>query len=219
MNCRNTLGFTPPNQAPGETNRQNSQPPGNNADNKLLLPAAGFTLVETVITLGLFVMVSLALMFMLDGFGKIFYSQQALLNAAGSARQAMTAISNSTVQAANVLATSTIAGTLYTSSATTTILLLPAVDNTGNVAANKYDTVIFYASSGKLYEIQQPDVSSSRLAFAKTLSDTLANISFTYNNSNFLQVSQLTVDLQTRSIVHGQTLQAHLAETLNLKNH
>ncbi len=181
---------------------------------------SGFTLIELLIVIFVTGLLITALFNLFDGHSSLFRFQQAQVAVAGSARTVMNEFKFQTLQAKRVLASQTIGGTVYNSGSATLVLQLPAVDSSNNIIANTWDYAVFYSSGTNVYERIEPNAASSRRAVSRLLSDTLSSIIFTYDDASFPLVRTVSVDLQTlKQLRGGQTVAAHLAEKVNLRNY
>lgn len=178
----------------------------------------GFTLTETVITISLSVLALLALVNLFFIFNSIYGYQQAFIATAGSAGAAINSFEAAILPANHVLASHAFSGTTYSSGAMTLVLELPTIDNSGNIVYGAKDYIVFYASSTKLYRLVQADAQSARSSGLTQLSATLNSLSFTYDNVNFAQVTNVTADIQTQAQFKQQVVQSHLREKLYLRN-
>lgn len=179
----------------------------------------GFLLVELIITLGLLIMVLGAIFYIYEGYIKTFNSTQAQVSVTESARVAMNEIQNYTREATQVLNSYVFSGTAYSSGPNVLVLALPSKNSSGDVISGKSDYAVFYVSGKKLYRLSQPDASSARTGGSRQLTDQLGSLTFTYNNGDFTQVSNIIADLQTQTQVRGQTIKTRIEEQINLKNH
>ena len=176
--------------------------------------ASGFTLVEMVIVLLVMAILLLGFLMLYDWHTKIYNYEVAFVRVTSASRSSLQTLSSNASQAHQVLASSS----GYSSGSQTLILQLPSVDNTGELIAGKWDTMIFYASSTNFYFSAQPDASSARPAGIKLLSDSLNSLTFTYNNADVTQATKVTVDMDNRLQVRNQTVDSHVQQDLYLKN-
>lgn len=179
---------------------------------------SGFTLVETVIVIGISVMALVALTNLFLIFNSIYGYQQAFMASAGSAGGAMNAFEAAILPAGQVLSSHSFSGTPYSSEATTLVLSLPAMDSSGNIIAGTKDYIVFYSSGTNLYRLTEAGVGSVRISGLKQLSTTLQSISFTYDNEDFTKVTNVIAEIQTQAEFKQQAVQSHLREQLYLRN-
>ncbi|MDP2651800.1 MAG: hypothetical protein Q8O94_01555, partial [bacterium] len=151
-------------------------------------------------------------------FNSIYGYQQISMATAGSSAAAMNAFEAAVLPAEEVLASHDFSGTTYSSEATTLVLQLPAVDSSGNIIPNAKDYVAFYTSSTNLYRLVQASAGSMRVSGRTQLSTTLSSLSFTYDDSDFTNVTNIIADIQTQAQFKEETVQSNLHEQLYLRN-
>lgn len=178
----------------------------------------GFTLVETIVVISLTLISLAALVNMFVIFSSLNGYQQAVIATDGSASIAMNAFEAAVLPASKVLVSRTFSGTLYTTSATTLVLQLPAVNSSGTIINGVSDYIVFYRSSNILYQLTEVGSGSARRPGQVMLSATLSTLSFTYDNVDVTKATAVTVDLQTSQQYKTQTAQGHLREQLYLRN-
>ncbi|MFZ3044085.1 MAG: type II secretion system protein [Minisyncoccia bacterium] len=178
----------------------------------------GFTLIETLIVIGISVVSLIALVNLFLTFNSIYGYEQAFVATAGSASSAMNAFEAAVLPASQVLVSHDFSGTTYSSGATTLVLSIPSVDGSGNVIAGTEDYVVFYLSAASLYRRTLPGAGSVRTAGIKTLSTTLHTLSFTYDNADFTKVTSVIIDIVTQANYKQQLVQSHLNEKMFLRN-
>ena len=178
----------------------------------------GMTLVEAVVTIGISTVALLALMNLFFIFNSIYGYQMAFVAAAGSASAAMNAFEASILPAERVLAFHDFSGTIYTSSADTLVLELPAFDDSGDIVSGAKDYVVFYVSAGTLYRLVEADEQSARHSGRTQLSAVLDALSFTYDTADVTNATNIIVDIETRAQFKQQTVHGSLREQLYLRN-
>jgi prepilin-type N-terminal cleavage/methylation domain-containing protein len=151
----------------------------------------GFTLIEVVLVIVLFTMLSLAVMDMYSGQNKIFNFQSSELIITNDARMALDEIDNYVRGSNRVLA----AYDTYTTGASTLILQMHSLDATGIMIPGTFDTVLFYMDGSKLMRKLIPDASSSRQASEKMLADNVTSLTFTYNNADISLVTEVSEEI------------------------
>ena len=82
----------------------------------------GVTLIETLVAVGLFIFIAMALFVVYEVYGKIYNLGAAHFSAVGGSRSALTQLSNFTSQANRILQSSAINGVNYVSGTTTLVL-------------------------------------------------------------------------------------------------
>jgi len=178
----------------------------------------GYTLVEIIIVLGISTLILLAIVNLFIVFNTIYGYQQAFIATAGSNGTAMNALEAAILPADLVLASHDFSGIPYASGVTTLVLQLPAIDVSGNIITDTKDYVAFYTSSGSLFRITAAGVGSVRVSGLKKLSTTLNSLTFTYDNADFAQVTNITADITTQTSYKQQVVQSHLSRQWYLRN-
>lgn len=178
----------------------------------------GFSLIETMVVLGISVAALVALVNLFLMFNAIYGYQQAFIASAGSAGTTMNALEAAILPADQVLASHAFSGDAYTSSATTLVLELPSIDSSGALIVGAKDYVAFYASGASFFRRTEAAEGSMRVSGVKTLSTTVSSISFTYDSADFTKVTNITTDLKMQATFKQQTMQSHLSGQWYLRN-
>lgn len=181
-------------------------------------PARGFTLLESVVVVGVTALALGALANLFFIFNALYGYERVFLAVAGSSSEAMSAFEAAVLPAEEVLASHDFSGTVYESATTTLVLMLPAVDSSGDVIAGAKDYVAFHAEAGVLYRTVLADAGSVRTSGTKRLTSTLSSLSFTYDDSNLSQATSITVDIETQAAFKERVVQNRLHERLYLRN-
>lgn len=178
---------------------------------------SGFTLLETVLTVGIvsLLMGGLALLFLF--FSNLYQYELAYIRA-HSAGSAIRSIAGLTLQAQSVLGSHTFGSGSYTSNSTTLVLKIPTVDASGVVIPLTYDYMVVYVSGSNLYQQLEPDASSARVGGVKLLTDSLKTLLFTYDNADYTQVTRVTVDITTEVIEKTKIVTNHIRQDMPLRN-
>lgn len=178
----------------------------------------GFTLIETVIVISIYTLALGALVNLFLIFNSLYNHQQAFIVTAGSAGTSVNALEAAILPADHVLASYSFSGTTYSSATTTLVLELPSLDSSGVAISGTKDYIVFYRSGSTLYRLTQAHATSARVSGLQQLSTTVNSLIFTYDSSDFTQVTNVTVDILTQSQVKLQTIQSRLQERLYLRN-
>lgn len=178
-----------------------------------------FTLIETVIVMGLGASMMVTLGLLIYNFNKMSSYEKTLSRSSDSAGALMRDIESLALPADAVLQTHTFATGTYTSSSTALVLEIPSINASGNVIANTYDYAVFYIVGTQAYRLLEVNALSSRVGGTKLLSSTLNTLTFTYNDVSYTQVHTITVDIQTRAQVKQDILSDHRREQIRLRNH
>lgn len=179
---------------------------------------SGFTLIETIVVIGILVIVMFGIYLIYTGFYNVYNSQQAQINVSSSAGQSIYEVENYTLQADQVLSSHSFSATTYTTDADTLVLEIPSIDSSGDIVSSKYDYVAFYLSGNNFYRILAPDASSSRKAGTRQLSNAAQSLTFTYDTATMSLVKEVTIDFTTQTTVRGKIISNHLHQILHLRN-
>ncbi len=179
----------------------------------------GVTLIETLISVGLFILISLALFGVYEVFGKIYNLGGAHFTAVGGARASLTNVSNLTAQAYRALSSRTVNGINYASGSSTLVLQLPAIDSTGKTINSAWDYAAFYVSSTNFYRSLEISTTSARVGGLKLLSNTIVSVNFSYDNIDFTQVRKVTAAVTTTAVENRVPVQSRASEQIFLKNY
>ncbi len=179
---------------------------------------SAFTLLEVVIALALFSLMLLALVRFFISYNTSYGFERVLVSTSHSASLLMDEVTGAILPADQVLTSHTFSGVSRTSSASTLVLELPAIDATGAVIAGSYDYIAFYTDGTSVYEAVDANASSSRTSRTRLLSDTIQSLTFSYDNVSFPAVTSVTVDVTTSASFKTQSTQTHLREQVYLRN-
>ena len=157
--------------------------------------ARGFTILETVLVIALFVIIMSALATLYLSFSTSTVVTETLADSAGRSAAALSVLHADISAAESTLASSDFSGTTYFSGANSLVLALPSIDASGNVISGKTDYLAYYVSGGSLYRRLAPDAASSRTGSVKVLLESIGSISFTYDNLDYNAVTKITTDL------------------------
>ncbi len=139
----------------------------------------GLTLVETLIVLVVFILVSgLLITIMINTLG-LFYKESSTRTQGLSINDALSKIRSSIKQSSGVV-TSFTSGATYTSSASQLILKLTSVDSSNNLVMNTFDYFVFFLDGSLLRFKSFPDVLSSRKAQDQIFSTNVKSLQFKY---------------------------------------
>lgn len=177
-----------------------------------------FTLLEVVITIGIFLIMFIALVNFFVSSNSTFNYDKSYVDTASGAETVMTAVSASVLPADQVVASHAFSTGTQTTSTTTLVLELPAVDSTGAIVSGAYDYVAFYQAGSSAYERIEANAGSARKTATKLLTDKLSSLTFSYDASDMTLVTRVTVDVQTQATAKESTLSNHLTKQLRLRN-
>lgn len=178
-----------------------------------------FTAVETVIVIGLSLLILLALQNLFFNFNSVLGADGGLISAASGAGRIVREAEAVILPADRVLASHTFSGTVYASGPATLVLELPAVDNTGASVSGKYDYAAVYITGTTAYRLLEADPASARVSGTKQLSTAVQTLAFAYDNADYAQVKKVAIDARTQVVVKGQTFSGHVRQQVYLRNH
>jgi type II secretory pathway pseudopilin PulG len=178
----------------------------------------GFTIVETLIVLAIFIVMTVTLGYLYVGYNKSFVYVQATVDVAGSAGSVVSEVSDAVKQATRVVTSHTFSSTNRTTGANVLVVELPSIDSSGNILAGDFDYVAFYMTGVNVYMAIDADSSSSRTSVTKILSDTGQSLGFTYDNGDMSLVTMVNVNIQTSKVVLSQTVSSSLHQQVYLRN-
>ncbi len=156
-----------------------------------LQPQKGFTLIELIIVVALFSVISIVLTSLFIGHNRIYRTQTAELDVTGDARTALDDIDSYVRQANRALATYS----TYTATGQVLILQIQSVNSSNQLVAGKFDHVVYYLSGNGLFRRVFPDASSVRAGGIKKLANNVNGLTFTPNNANYALVTEVTTDI------------------------
>ncbi len=178
----------------------------------------GFTLTETVIVIGLYVVILLAITNAYLSFTRLYAYQQTFVPVAQSAGGALDAITAAVLPASQVLAQYTFSGTTRSSSSTALVIESPSYNSSGSIIVGKYDYIVFYLSGTDLYRVTAIGAGSVRTAGTKRVGSMVNSLTFTYDNTDFALVTNVDTDIITQTVVRGQTVGSRLHQQTFLRN-
>lgn len=177
-----------------------------------------FTLIEIVITIAISTILILAITQLYALYGRTIASQEATIGVTLGASGIMEAVRAAGLQADHIVASHTFSGVTHSSSATTVIFELPAIDVSGAIIEGVYDYVGISASDTRVYRFIDAGPGSVRFSGTKILTSVLDAINFTYDNADLASAMSFTADATTTALVKGQTFKTHLREHIYLRN-
>lgn len=177
-----------------------------------------FTLVEVVIAVGIFALISIALADLIIGNDSLLRSQSATVDVIGSASSMMTDIQTMTLQAKQIAASHSFSGTIYNSASSTLVLQLPSITSAGSIIGGQYDYVAYYATGTSAYRLVDPGTGSIRTAGTRLLSDTITTLSFSYGSANQTLSTSTVIDIQTQKTWKRINATTHVHNQVYLRN-
>lgn len=180
--------------------------------------ARGFTLVETIITVGIAVFLIGALATTFGAFDRLFGHQGAYRSMANDAGAVLRAVEEAAGPAHRILASRAFANGTWSSDASSLVLEMPSVDANGRVLENAYDYAAIYRSDAAVYRTIEADAASARQSATKKVGDSVVSLVFSYDNANVEAASRVTVSVSASSTVRSSEIASQLEETIRLRN-
>lgn len=189
----------------------------------------GFSLLELIITMAIFSLISLVLVVIFIQTYETFYIQENQTQLQVETRYSLDTINNWVKKASSVISSYTPPGeTAYETSDSVIILQVAAIDEDQNIIADTYDYLIFQADPSNPSELQQiiyADESSDRTTGTRTIAHYLNSLSFSYFDSsnnqlieNFENSVFVTIELNSEEVVRGKTNKANFKTQTKLRN-
>lgn len=178
----------------------------------------GFTFIEAVFAVAVFIFITLAMMYLYYNFSNIFNYQQVEARVAGSARTAASELQSAVLQANKIVSSHAFSGHTYSTDQDTLVLEIPSINSSGDIVAGKFDYVAFYIVGTNFYKLTEVDAASVRPSGLKQLSDAIAAIIFTFNDANLDLAGKIDVDMRTQAMARRQMVTYHLYQELYLRN-
>jgi len=179
----------------------------------------GFTLIETIIVIGLTVFIMVALGNFYVNFNTVLGSNGGRMSVASGAGKIINEAEAMILPASHVLSSHEFSGTTYETNGNTVVLELPSINNSGTSIEGKYDYAVFFVNDTTAYRLLQTDPESSRISGTKQLSTEVYALSFSYDNADVTQARKVAVDVQTRLVIKGEIITNQLHEQIYLRNY
>lgn len=179
---------------------------------------SGFTIIEIVIVIGISIILLVGLLNLFYWHQRIYSQEEASVRTTASVRSALVNISEAAAQAVTIEASHNFSGTDYTTSGSTLVLKLPAINSSDSVIANTYDYFVFYLNGSSVYLIIEPGAGSIRGAVSKKLADNVQSFALTYNNGTPSAASTVTIDMQAVITTRNNNVTTQVSDTIFLRN-
>ncbi|MCG2693920.1 prepilin-type N-terminal cleavage/methylation domain-containing protein [Candidatus Parcubacteria bacterium] len=144
---------------------------------------SGLTLIEVVVSISIFVVTIIVISSLFIYHSKLFSLQES----AGSLKLQKTLFVKRFREAAEpakaITPSKTIGGHLYTSSSSTIIFQIPAIDASDNIINETYDYIAMYRENTDLFIETDADALSQRKDIKQKLANTAVNLIFRYDAS------------------------------------
>lgn len=178
----------------------------------------GLTLIETLITIAISAAMLAALANLFAAFTSLYSFQQTAKEQGDATGTLIHDVEALALPADHILASHTFAEGSYSSGTNVLVLEVPALDTNGAVLPDHYDYAAFYLSGTSAYRLINADASSARHSGVTTLGTSVRSLTFSYDNPDVSQATQVAVDVVASSTYREQESVSHLAETLRLRN-
>ncbi len=177
-----------------------------------------FTLIETVIIVGLTAILMSAAAYLYVNFSTTYRFLDISLGVTGGAASIIEEAREAGMQASHFVASHDFSGTTYTSGTTTAIFELPSINASGVVVSGSFDYIGIHASGTEAFRFVDADAASSRDSGTKRLTDVLAALSFTYDDPSIVSATSVVVDATTTDTAYGETTESHVRSHIYLRN-
>jgi len=179
---------------------------------------SGFSFIEAIFASAILAFVLVAFVVVYINFFKFYNRQQAEMKIGDSARNIAKEVQSAALQSNQISSSHNFSGPVYSTDQDTLVLEMPSIDGSGNIISGKYDYVVFYKTGENFYKLTEADAASSRPSGFKQLSESVATLIFTYNNSDLAQANKIDTDIQMQSLSGGQNISYHLYQEIYLRN-
>lgn len=178
----------------------------------------GFTLLEILIVIGLFVVMMIALYSFFVSSNSTYVYQSAYINTSGTASEIVTEVAEAALPARAVVISHVFSVGSLSSDTDTLVLELPSVDESGAIITGSYDYIAFYMDGEYVYRVTDGDPSSARNDGTKTLTAVAKSMSFSYDHETFADVASFIVDVETESSMKGTLISDRFQRTVYFRN-
>lgn len=182
----------------------------------------GFTVMETLIVVAVSVVLIFAFINLYIGYDTLFSAEEVRLTARESASVVVSTLYDAALQADTILASRTVAGSLYTTGADTLVLELPAITSSGDVIAETFDYVAFYVSGTGVYRVLEANAASSRVSGITQLTAVLdpspSAFVLGYDTADVTEATRIDISVTTTAQSGHQNSQSHLEQSVYIRN-
>lgn len=178
----------------------------------------GFSLIEVLITIAIFIVLIAAITQLYVLYGRMVSFESLTIGASLSSSSIVDAVTVAGRQAVSVVQSHEFFGTTYFSGTTTVIFKLPSIDASGAIITDTYDYVGVYADGQNVYRSVDAALGSVRAPGTKKLTDVLAGLSFTYDNADIASTTNITINATTSISAVTGTTYTHLRDRVYLRN-
>lgn len=178
----------------------------------------GFTLIELLIVLGLMAMMFLVLnMFFVSTHSAIVY-QDALMDVSGSSSAVVTAVGEAVRPATRIVDSHAFGSGTHTTSDTSLVVEIPAIQEDGSAIADAYDYITFYTEGKDVYTETAADSESSREDRTKILAHNATSLTFAYDTDEPETATLVTLRIETEGSAATRTASSSAQATFYLRN-
>lgn len=156
----------------------------------------GMTLLEVILVMGIVGVLTMILANILITHGRLFRGESTEVELQLEGSRLTESITASARVADRVVGAQTVNGTAYTTGSDTIIFSMPSTDSQGTINGT-FDHIVFYidpVDSTKFKLSQEADPASDRTSFEKLLSDSIEQLNFYYDDSDYSNVDSVSLD-------------------------
>jgi type II secretory pathway pseudopilin PulG len=143
----------------------------------------GISLIEAVVASSILAMASILIVSLFVNQSKIYRQESAQADLNTQKTLFIKYFQEAGEAASAVAVSQSIGGIAYSSSSSTVIFQLPAIDASGDILTAKYDYVVFYKTGGDIFTAAAPDAASARKSTKRLLASNATELIFRYNDS------------------------------------
>jgi len=184
----------------------------------------GFSLIEIILSLFLFVILSLNIITLFQAYQKYSVIIPKSITNANAKNENLKIIDNLKTyirEAQNILDSTVINSITYNSGTSTLVLQLRSIDNNDNIILGSNDVVVFNLETStfpyKLYRIINADSNSKRSSGKILISDSVKNLIFKYSNLSPKYSKSVIIYLETIKKYKNEDLIEQSTTTVNLR--
>lgn len=143
----------------------------------------GLTLIETIVVISIFAVVSIVIGSIYIGHSKLYTAESGAADVKLQKSIFIKNIEEAAANASGLVASYTFGGNLRSSTSSTAIFQLPAIDSNENIIPDKFDYEVFYREESRVFAEVSADAASQRKNQKRQLADTAQNLIFQYNSA------------------------------------
>jgi Tfp pilus assembly protein PilW len=178
----------------------------------------GLSLIEVVITVGIFSLLSIIVVGIMIGFNDSFRRQSGRIETQRSAARVAQILRDTALQADSLTASRTISGTTYTTGSTTAVFVIPALASSGYAIEDVYDHVVIHATGTLVQHITELGAGSTRRAGVRTIGRLVQNLTLIYDSADPAQVRRIDASVRTETTMRTEVVSSSLQKILYLRN-